>query len=105
MSDTLQQQYDELRQLEANAKYWLLEYEKQLKSKRKEKIAALEATHAKKTEQLKQEFEEQKARVGERVQNIFERLKYAAASWDMESWLGYPNEMGDDAVTNSLRAV
>ena len=104
MQNDIQKHYDDLRQAEADAKYWLQQYENQLNAEREAKVQEAEAEHAKRVEELKQNFEAETSSVREQFTSIMERLKYTAAAWDMEAWLGFPEESPEDAISTSLRA-
>lgn len=104
MQNNIQQHYTELRQAEADAEYWLKQYEAQLREEHEKKIKEIEEEFKQREEALKQQFSENAAGASQRVKGAMARLKYAAATWTMDAWQGYPEETPTNAMMNSLRA-
>jgi len=104
MQETIQRKFDQLRQLGADATYWLRKYEKQLEDEREAKRAELAEQRATQQEQAQQHLSVASSEVQERVQTTMNRLKYTAAPWTMDAWQDFPEQQSGDAITGSLRA-
>lgn len=99
----LQQHYDALRQAEADSKYWLEQYEKQLKAEYEAKGKEIETEYAKRVEEMQNTFAADTTKVRQRVETALSRLKYAAAPWTIDAWLGFPEEQPANPMKDSLR--